>query len=96
MTSIIRALIRIHLLQEVRLEKLEIIRIGGGLMMALRGWLLVLIIYSAFNSKATNSMNMIYLFSLAILMICFMSRRTIRFYFLFESILIPIFILIIG
>ena len=62
----------------------------------LRAWLTVLIISSNYNPNHIRKFLMLLIVGLFVLIMRFSVKRLLSFYFFFESVLIPIFLLVIG
>ena len=55
-----------------------------------------LMLFSNFSPKGGGAINLIFGLILFVLVSCFLSRNLMRFYFMFEAVLIPIFLVIMG
>ena len=74
----------------------ELVNVSGKALIILRSLLTVLIIYASFSIQSRTIFNILLKTTLAILVLSFSVESLIRFYYYFESVLIPIFILILG
>ena len=74
----------------------ELVNVSGKALIILRSLLTVLIIYASFSIQSRTIFNTLLKTTLAILVLSFSVESLIRFYYYFESVLIPIFILILG
>ena len=68
----------------------------GILLVILRGGLTILIIYARFRPQLIKSFIFLLKIALGLLVLRFSVRSLINYYYYFEAILIPIFILILG
>ena len=66
------------------------------LLIILRGALISLMLYASFNPQIIQLFITLLKLSLGLLIMCFTVRSLINYYYFFESVLIPIFILILG
>lgn len=73
-----------------------IIERSGMLLIILRGALISLMLYASFNPQIIQLFITLLKLSLGLLIMCFTVRSLINYYYFFESVLIPIFILILG
>jgi len=74
----------------------ELVNVSGKALIILRSLLTVLIIYASFSIQSRTIFSILLKTTLAILVLSFSVESLIRFYYYFESVLIPIFILILG
>lgn len=93
-----RVVYLIRLLQFTRGDCFEgaLIESSGTLLIMLRGVLTILIICSSFNPQIIKAFVSLLKVTLFALILCFTVGSLITYYYYFESVLIPIFIIILG
>jgi len=67
-----------------------------GLLVLLTSWLIILMWMSSKDPKRKRFIEIVFRVFLILLVFCFHSTGLISFYFFFESVLIPIFVLVLG
>ena len=93
-----RVVYLIRLLQFTRGDRFEgaLTESSGTLLIMLRGILTILIICSSFNPQIIKAFVSLLKVTLFVLILCFTVGSLITYYYYFESVLIPIFIIILG
>lgn len=89
-------MIRLVILQIPAVESIASHTSMRWFIVLLRAWLTVLIISSNYNPNHVRKFLILLIVGLFVLIIRFSVKRLLSFYFFFESVLIPIFLLVMG
>ena len=96
LTGAVILLARLGLLSGIRLELSQMHDNLVWSLVVLRAWVCILMVGANFNVVRKSLFSGLVELSLLLLLFCFMVKRVLSFYFYFEAVLIPIFLMVLG